>query len=106
MRITFGSVFLRDVCEDYEKACEEYGLEKALILFSRLSDIEASTFINDIRIGRLDIINKNDIIQIIYYLTKDEDIYISFEIPQNKKLIDDFINFEKLSRVKLTNIKL
>lgn len=107
MRITFDNDFVRGVCEDYDLMHEQYGTERASMLLNRLSDIEAALCIDDIKIGRFVIIKSTDEQVIInYYFTHQDDQYMTFEIPQNEKLLANYHSYKKISRVKLTNIQL
>lgn len=107
MRITFDNDLVRGVCEDYELACEHYGLEKTLILLARFSDIEAASCIGDIKIGRFVIKEvTEEKITLVYYFTHEDDQSITFEYLQNEKLLLDYSSYKKISRVKLINIEL
>lgn len=107
LKISFDSKILRDTCENYETAIEEFGVDSALILFRRLSDIEGATNFSDIGIGHSIIKQekKNQII-INYYFNKDESQYLTFEIPENNKLIRDFESKQIITRIKLIEIQL
>ncbi|GAE63567.1 hypothetical protein H3Z85_07955 [Chryseobacterium indologenes] len=107
MRITFDNDLVRGVCEDYELAYEQYGAEKAPILLDRFSDLEAASCIEDIKIGRFVINTVTDKqVVITYYFTHGDDQFMTFEIPQNNKLLIDYHTYKKVSRVKLININL
>ncbi|MCL1673007.1 hypothetical protein [Elizabethkingia ursingii] len=82
-------------------------MEKALMLLNRISDIEAASSIEDIIIGRFVIteITEQQVI-IKYYFTHEDDKFVTFEIPQNEKLLTDYYTYKKISRVKLTKIQL
>lgn len=107
MRITFDNDFVRGLCEDYTLTYEQFGNDKALMLLDRISDIEAASCINDIKIGRFIIAESADEQVVIhYYFTHEDNQFITFEIPQNEKLLANYHSFKKISRVKLVNITL
>lgn len=107
MRITFENEIVRGVCEDYKLTYEEYGNEKAALLLGRISDIEAASCIEDIKIGRFVITELTDTQVVInYYFTHQDDQFMTFEIPQDDKLSINYHSYKKISRVKLTKITL
>jgi len=107
LKISFENKILRNICEDYEFAIERYGVDLALILFKRLSDIEVAKDFSDIGFGNTIIDeNKTDKIFITYYFNKDETQFLKFEIPENVKLFEDFQLRQIITRIKLINIQL
>ncbi len=107
MRITFENEIVRGVCEDYELTFEKYGNDKATFLLGRISDIEAASCIEDIKIGRFVIIELTNIKVVInYYFTHQDDQYMTFEAPQDDKSSINYHSYKKISRVKLTKITL
>lgn len=107
MKISFDNKKIRTICENYESAIEEYGVELALILFRRLSDIEVAIKFSDIGIGYtvIDHDQKNHIF-ITYYFSKDESQFLKFQIPENVQLKQDFEVRQNITRIKLIKIQL
>lgn len=107
MKISFDNKIIRSICENYESAIEEYGVESALILFRRLSDIEVATKFSDIGVGYIDIDqDENNQIFITYYFNRDQSQFLKFQIPENVQLLEDFQLKQNITRIKLIKIQL
>ena len=104
MELAFSSKTLRDICENIEKAEEEFGEQIAEILKRRLADLRAAPCANDVVVGQPRVINGNPHSKICITLHDNCSIIISANHNDMPILEAGNVDWTKVTRIKINSI--
>lgn len=104
MHISFQNKTLRELCENNKAAELHFGKKVAIKLKSRLADMSAITYLNDLVVGNLRKIENKSL---YYQIDLVENFVMTFTVshvstPLNE---DGNVDNSKVSRIKITEIK-
>lgn len=104
MKVSFGNIKIREICEDKEKAISEYGVDVSKQLQNRLADMFSAKSPLELIAGRPMPIDKNS----LYYKVDLLGGYVilfsanNLNIPKNQ---DNSADWSKITRIKIEEIK-
>jgi len=104
LKVSFGNIEIREICEDNEKAVLKLGSEASNQLQNRLADMFSAESPLDLLAGKPAPLDKKSL---TYKVDLHDGIVILFS-PSNliiPKLQDESVDWSKITRIKIQEIK-
>lgn len=104
--LAFDSKLLRSICENEDEAIRELGPSAAKSLKHRLADLRAAVSITDLLVGSPKIVEDGkDRQRLMVDLYDGYHILFSANHPENPVTADGKVDWQKVSRIKVLQIK-
>lgn len=105
MEISFGTIEIRELCEKEEVAFKAYGMPNTRALQSLLADIDAAKNLTELEFRNYSKTHFQESNAIEFKVTENLFIALKSNHPKHLKSIDNSIDWSKVSRVQIIQIK-